>query len=93
MDSGPAPSGASRNDLGENGIRCNVIAPGFMDTPTGRNASRRCSDRAVAVAFGRRRPGWEMAYAALFPISKESSYVNAQPLFLDGGRLSGIVRG
>jgi NAD(P)-dependent dehydrogenase (short-subunit alcohol dehydrogenase family) len=29
----------------EKGIRCNVIAPGMMDTPMGRDASRRRSDR------------------------------------------------
>jgi len=75
------------------GIRCNVIAPGFMDTPMGRDASRRRSDRAVTVPFGRQGTGWEVAYAALFLISNESSYVNAHTLFLDGGHLGGIVRG
>ena len=75
------------------GIRCNVIAPGFMDTPMGRDASRRRPDRAVTVPFGRQGTGWEVAYAALFLISNESSYVNAHTLFLDGGHLGGIVRG
>ena len=75
------------------GIRCNVIAPGFMDTPMGRDASRRRSDRAVTVPFGRQGTGWEVAYAALFLISNKSSYVNAHTLFLDGGHLGGIVRG
>lgn len=74
------------------GIRCNVIAPGFMDTPMGRDASRRRSDRAVTVPFGRQGTGWEVAYAALFLISNESSYVNAHTLFLDGGHLGGIQR-
>jgi hypothetical protein len=78
---------------GEKGIRCNVIAPGMMDTPMGRHASRRRSDRAVTVPFGRQGTGWEAAYAALFLISNESSYVNAHTLFLDGGHLGGIVRG
>jgi NAD(P)-dependent dehydrogenase (short-subunit alcohol dehydrogenase family) len=77
----------------EKGIRCNVIAPGFMDTPMGRDASRRRSDRAVTVPFGRQGTGWEVAYAALFLISNESSYVNAHTLFLDGGHMAGIVRG
>jgi NAD(P)-dependent dehydrogenase (short-subunit alcohol dehydrogenase family) len=76
----------------EKGIRCNVIAPGFMDTPMGRDASRRRADRAVTVPFGRQGTGWEVAYVALFLISNESSYVNAHTLFLDGGHLGGIVR-
>jgi NAD(P)-dependent dehydrogenase (short-subunit alcohol dehydrogenase family) len=74
------------------GIRCNVIAPGFMDTPMGRDASRRRADRALTVPFGRQGTGWEVAYAALFLISNESSYVNAHTLFLDGGHLGGIQR-
>ena len=74
------------------GIRCNVIAPGFMDTPMGRDASRRRADRALTVPFGRQGTGWEVAYATLFLISNESSYVNAHTLFLDGGHLGGIQR-
>ena len=77
----------------EKGVRCNVIAPGFMDTPMGRDASRRRADRALTVPFGRQGTGWEVAYAALFLISNESSYVNAHTLFLDGGHLGGVVRG
>lgn len=77
----------------DKGIRANVIAPGFMDTPMGRDASRRRSDRALTVPFGRQGTGWEAGYAALFLISNESSYVNAHTLFLDGGHMAGIVRG
>src|SRR5438094_553730 len=76
----------------EKGIRCNAIAPGFMDTPMGRDASRRRADRAITVPFGRQGTGWEVAYAALFLISNESSYVNAHTLFLDAGHMAGIVR-
>jgi NAD(P)-dependent dehydrogenase (short-subunit alcohol dehydrogenase family) len=42
--------------------------------------------------IGRRGTGWEVACAALFLISNESSYVNAHALFLDGGHMAGIVR-
>ncbi|KWV47199.1 oxidoreductase [Bradyrhizobium macuxiense] len=77
----------------DKGIRCNVIAPGFMDTPMGRDASRRRTDRALTVPFGRQGTGWEVAYTALFLISNESSYVNAHTLFLDAGHMGGIVRG
>ena len=76
----------------EMGIRCNVIAPGFIDSPMGRDASRRRPDRAITVPFGRQGTGWEVAYAALFLISNESSYVNAHTLFLDAGHMGGIVR-
>ena len=38
----PSASGRAIARAGEEkGIRCNVIAPGFMDTPMGRDASRR----------------------------------------------------
>jgi NAD(P)-dependent dehydrogenase (short-subunit alcohol dehydrogenase family) len=77
----------------DKGVRCNVIAPGFIDSPMGRDASRRRPDRAVTVPFGRQGTGWEVAYAALFLISNESSYVNAHTLFLDAGHMAGIVRG
>jgi NAD(P)-dependent dehydrogenase (short-subunit alcohol dehydrogenase family) len=76
----------------DKGIRCNVIAPGFMDTRMGRDASRRRSDRALTVPFGRQGTGWEVAYTALFLISTESSYVNAHTIFLDGGHLGGVQR-
>jgi NAD(P)-dependent dehydrogenase (short-subunit alcohol dehydrogenase family) len=74
------------------GIRCNVIAPGFIDSPMGRDASRRRADRALTVPFGRQGTGWEVAYAALFLISNESSYVNGHTLFLDAGHMGGIMR-
>jgi NAD(P)-dependent dehydrogenase (short-subunit alcohol dehydrogenase family) len=62
-----------------------------MDTPMGRDASRRRADRAVTVPFGR-GTGWEVACAALFLISNESSYVNAHTLLVDAGHMAGIVR-
>jgi NAD(P)-dependent dehydrogenase (short-subunit alcohol dehydrogenase family) len=46
----------------------------------------------VTVPFGRQGTRWEVAYAALFLISDESSYVNVHTLFLDAGHMGGIVR-
>jgi NAD(P)-dependent dehydrogenase (short-subunit alcohol dehydrogenase family) len=40
---------------------------------------------ASNVPFGRMATGWEIAYAALFFISDESVYVNAQALAVDSG--------
>jgi NAD(P)-dependent dehydrogenase (short-subunit alcohol dehydrogenase family) len=73
-------------------IRCNAICPGLMDTPMGRDATRRRPNRAVAVPFGRQGTGWEVAYASLFLISNESSYVNATALMVDGGLCVGVAR-
>ena len=58
----------------------------------GRDASRRGPDRAVTVPFGRQRTRREVAYAAPFLISNESSYVHVPALLLDGGHLAGILR-
>jgi NAD(P)-dependent dehydrogenase (short-subunit alcohol dehydrogenase family) len=44
------------------------------------------------VPFGRQGTGWEVAYACLFLISDESTYVNAHALQVDGGLAYGIVR-
>lgn len=74
------------------GVRCNSLAPGLIDTPMGRDATRRRPNRAAAVPFGRQGTGWEVAYAALFLISNESSYVNGECLFVDGGLGAGIAR-
>lgn len=74
------------------GIRCNSLLPGLMDTPMGRDASRRRPARAAMVPFGRQGTGWEVAYAALFLVSHESSYVNGHALLVDGGLGVGIAR-
>ena len=47
--------------------------------PAGRREAR------AGVPFGRMATGWEIAYAALFFISDESVYVNAQALAVDSG--------
>jgi NAD(P)-dependent dehydrogenase (short-subunit alcohol dehydrogenase family) len=73
-------------------IRCNAVLPGLMDTPMGRDATRRRPNRAAAVPFGRQGTGWEVAYACLFLLSHESSYVNAHALLVDGGLSIGVWR-
>ena len=68
------------------GIRANIVCPGLVDTPLGRHTSAgRPSRSAAGVPFGRMATGWEIAYAALFFISDESVYVNAQTLAVDSG--------
>jgi NAD(P)-dependent dehydrogenase (short-subunit alcohol dehydrogenase family) len=77
----------------EQGLRANVIAPGLIDTPLGRDASRARPSRAARpLPFGRQGTAWEVAHATLFLLSSESSYVNAQVLIADGGLSVGAVR-
>ncbi len=67
-------------------IRANTICPGLMDTPLGRVATQgRPSRGAARTPMRRQGTGWETAYAALFLMSDESAYVNAQILAVDGG--------
>ena len=37
------------------------------------------------LPFGRQATAWEVAYATVWLLSAEASYVNAHPLVLDGG--------
>jgi len=72
------------------GVRANVLLPGLIDTPLGRVATRGRPGRArTPVPLGRQGTGWEVAYAALFLLSGESSYVTGQSLVVDGG-LTGV---
>lgn len=72
------------------GIRANIIAPGLVDTPLGRLATQgRPSRGRSPTPFGRQATGWEIAYAALFFMSDEAVYVNAQTLAVDSG-MTGI---
>jgi NAD(P)-dependent dehydrogenase (short-subunit alcohol dehydrogenase family) len=73
-------------------IRCNAVLPGLMDTPMGRDATRRRPNRAIAVPFGRQGTGWEVGYACVFLLSHEASYVNAHALQVDGGLGVGVWR-
>jgi NAD(P)-dependent dehydrogenase (short-subunit alcohol dehydrogenase family) len=72
------------------GIRANVVAPGLIDTPLGRNASKRRPNRATTpVPLGRQGTGWEVGYTTLFLLSDEASYITGQVIVMDGG-LSGL---
>lgn len=69
-------------------IRANLVVPSLVDTPLGREASSRNPARtARRLPFGRQATAWEVAYATIWLLSHESSYVNAHPLLLDGGAL------
>jgi NAD(P)-dependent dehydrogenase (short-subunit alcohol dehydrogenase family) len=68
------------------GVRANVIAPGLIDTPLGRAASRGRPARAQTfIPLGRQGTAWEVAYATVFLLSSEASYITGQTLVVDGG--------
>jgi NAD(P)-dependent dehydrogenase (short-subunit alcohol dehydrogenase family) len=67
-------------------LRVNLLIPGLIDTSLGRLASRISPVRdQVKIVAGRQGTGWEVAYAGLFLLSDESSYVTGQSLVVDGG--------
>jgi NAD(P)-dependent dehydrogenase (short-subunit alcohol dehydrogenase family) len=67
-------------------IRVNLLLPGLIDTPLGRLASSISPLRErVKIPADRQGTAWEVAYAALFLLSDESSYVTGQSLIVDGG--------
>jgi NAD(P)-dependent dehydrogenase (short-subunit alcohol dehydrogenase family) len=75
-----ALEGARRN------IRANVVAPGLIDTPLGRWASRgRASRERTPVPLGRQGTGWEVAASTVFLLSDDASYITGQTLAVDGG--------
>lgn len=79
-------------DLAPRRIRVNVLAPGATSTPGWHGlAASEEQDRemqrltAAATPLGRLGTPEEIANAALFLASDESSYVNGSELFVDGG--------
>jgi NAD(P)-dependent dehydrogenase (short-subunit alcohol dehydrogenase family) len=74
-------------DLKDRRIRSNVISPGPISTPLTSRQSPDVIARIVAtVPMGRMGEPQEVAKAALYLASDDSSFVTGAELFVDGGR-------
>jgi NAD(P)-dependent dehydrogenase (short-subunit alcohol dehydrogenase family) len=79
------------NQLYGSGVRVNAICPGLIETGMTRPLYVRARERGTEERIGQLNPlkrgglPSEIAYAALFLASDESSYVNGQAIAVDGG--------
>lgn len=80
---------------GRDGIRCNAICPGDIDTPlvaayfaTAENPAALRAEVEAEYPLGRIAQPEEIARGVVFLASDDSSFMSGQPLVLDGGLLA-----
>jgi len=75
-------------ELGGKGIRTNVVAPGYIDTPTNAMVveGREAVDRVVErVSMGRLGRAEEVADVVVWLMGDEAGYVNGSVVEVNGG--------
>ncbi|WP_411887035.1 SDR family NAD(P)-dependent oxidoreductase [Hydrocarboniphaga effusa] len=83
-------------EFAADGIRCNSVVPGMIDTPMVRDSllasgldeaqvRRYTEARHRLSPTGRQGTAWDIANAALFLASEAADYVNGHELVVDGG--------
>ena len=77
-------------ELGRSNVRVNALSPGFIETRMTRAVPDKIRDKAIrATPLRRTGQPEEVARAALFLASEESSFITGQVLAIDGGRTVG----
>ncbi len=82
-------------EFGPQGIRCNAIAPGWINTPFNENLLNQYPDRDEVDAqitalhpVGRLGTPEDIANTAVFLASEQAAFISGQELVVDGGRLA-----
>lgn len=68
-------------------VRVNVVAPGFIHTDMVDLENKKIQKSIAEIPMGRLGEPKEVAKAVYFLASEEASYITAQTLIVDGGRL------
>lgn len=78
-------------ELGEYGILCNTVSPGFVDTPMFRrcNTPEQCDRLCRKIPLGRLSEGKDIANVVSFLCSEENTYISGQDITVDGGFMCG----
>jgi NAD(P)-dependent dehydrogenase (short-subunit alcohol dehydrogenase family) len=77
-------------DYGKQGIRCNAVAPGLIETPATAPLLVDPERRAWLLSkllVNRTGQPRDIAYAVLYLASDQSAYMTGQVLVVDGGRM------
>jgi 3-oxoacyl-[acyl-carrier protein] reductase len=75
-------------ELGSRNIRCNAIAPGFIETEmTGELNEGQLAEWTKSIPLKRPGQGSDIAKACMFLGSEDSAYITGQVLVVDGGLL------
>lgn len=69
-------------DYGSKGIKANLLAPGYIDTPMTVNVEEK---RLQDIPDQRAGKPEEVANLALFLASEDSNYINGTEIYMDGG--------